>query len=61
MRGWGISFLIMGIIGAVAPRFGMVLLPFNFFGEYYYHSAIGCSIIGLVMIGVSFGMRPRGG
>ena len=59
MRGWGFTFLIIGVLAYVLSSRGIYFLVLHLFGTWYNEAAITMAVIGLIMIIASYAMQPR--
>ena len=54
MKGWGFTFLLVGVLSFVLPNFGMAMLLTAVFAPYDLHAAIGFIALGVILIIAGF-------
>jgi hypothetical protein len=54
MKGWGFTFLLVGVLSFVLPYFGMAMMLTAIFAPYDIHAAIGFIVLGAALIVAGF-------
>jgi hypothetical protein len=54
MKGWGFTFLLVGVLSFVLPYFNMAMLLTAVFAPYDVHAAVGFVVLGIVLIVAGF-------